>query len=40
MITFTVVTDALGYKSNWDFSDFPANSRAYFNLTRFKKKQT
>lgn len=28
MISFTVVTDALGYKSNWDISDFPANSRA------------
>lgn len=26
----TVVTDARGYKSNWDIFDFPADSRARF----------
>lgn len=35
MITFTVITDALGYKSNWDISDFPANSRARFRKIDF-----
>lgn len=26
----TVVTDTRGYKSNWHFFDFPADSRALF----------